>query len=376
MESRKRSDRGENSVRYAVVGLGWMAQEAVLPAFAGADHSSLGALVSSDADKLQVLGDRYGVDRLHDYDGYEECLASGDVDAVYIALPNHLHREYAVRAARAGVHILCEKPMALDEDECREMIEAAESAGVRLMIAYRLHFDPANLRAAEIARSGTIGEPRYFSSAFSVPVRDPSDIRLDPATGGGTLFDIGIYCVNAARYLFRDEPTEVWCRGRGGNGGRFQEVHAATVSVLGFPGDRTAAFTCSFDAAPVDAYRLLGTEGQVELDPAYDLNAEYHLRLQANGSERGESFPATDQVAPQLAHFSRCIREDRPPAPGGREGLADVRIIRALERSMRTGCVEEMEPLDVVVRPTPDQALERPLQDSPELVKASSPGET
>lgn len=344
MENRERSEGNENGVRYAVVGLGWKAQEAVLPAFVGSDHSTLGALVCSDRDKLQALADRYGVDRLYEYDAYEECLASEKVDAVYIALPNHMHREYVVRAARAGVHILCEKPMALDEDGCREMIDAAESAGVRLMVAYRLHFDPANLRAAQIVRSGTIGDPRYFSSAFSVPVRDPSDIRLQRETGGGTLFDIGIYCINAARYLFRDEPTEVWCRGRGMDGGRFREVHATTVSVLGFPDDRMAAFTCSFDAAPVDAYRVLGTRGQVELDSGYDLNVGYDLRLRVNGSTREEFFPATDHVAPQLAHFSRCIREDRAPEPGGREGLADVRIIRALERSMRSGCVEGLQP--------------------------------
>lgn len=363
-------------VGYAVVGLGWMAQEAVLPAFANVPDARPTALVSGDADKRRALGRRYGVEALHDYEGYDACLEREDVDAVYLALPNHLHRDYAVRACRAGVHVLCEKPMATTEEECVAMIRAAEESDVRLMVAYRLHFDPANLRALELAESGTLGDIRYFSSVFNAPVRKESDIRLRAEAGGGPLFDIGVYCINAARQLFRAEPEEVWCRPRPAAGnGRFSEVPPTVAAVLGFSGGRVASFVCSLEAAPVDAYRVLGTLGDLTVDPAYDLNADYALRLRVGDQRREESFPASDQVGPQLAYFSRCVLQGRAPEPDGREGLADVRVVRALQRSMETGDILPLEPFDPGPRPTPAQASERPLRPSPELVRTTAPGE-
>ena len=159
-------------VRYAVVGQGYIAQIAVLPAFSHArKNSELAALVSGDRVKLRTLGRKYGVDRLYTYGEYEACLRAGDVDAVFIALPNHLHREYAVRAARAGVHVLCEKPMALTEQDCKAMIAAARRGGVKLMVAYRLHFEEANLKAAALVRSGRLGESRICDSVFTLQVK-------------------------------------------------------------------------------------------------------------------------------------------------------------------------------------------------------------
>src|SRR5919106_1583704 len=196
-------------VRYAVVGLGHIAQVAVLPAFGNARRNSkLAALVSGDPVKLEELGKKYHVEQRYSYDRYDEMLKSGEVDAVYIALPNSLHAEYAIRAAQAGVHVLVEKPMALIEEQCERMAQAARDARVKLMVAYRLHFERANLEAIEVARSGRIGEPRAFNSTFTMHVV-PGNIRVQSALGGGVLYDIGIYCINAARGLFRDEPVEV-----------------------------------------------------------------------------------------------------------------------------------------------------------------------
>src|SRR3954468_16916058 len=173
-------------IRYAVVGLGHIAQVAVLPAFANArENSVLAALVSGDAAKRETLARRYGISHTYGYEDYEDCLHGGQVDAVYIALPNSMHREYAERAADAGVHVLCEKPMAVTEDECEAMMRAAERNGVRLMVAYRLHFERANLEAIEIARSGSISEPRLFDAAFTMHVAD-GNIRLERRLGGGT----------------------------------------------------------------------------------------------------------------------------------------------------------------------------------------------
>src|SRR5437763_1467557 len=153
-------------IRYAVVGLGWIAQEMVLPAFKNVRNSELTALVTDDPIKADELGEKYQVSQTIGYSGYDGLLRSGFIDAVYIALPNNMHKDYTVRAARAGIHVLCEKPMADSVAECEDMIHASEENQVKLMIAYRLHFEPANLKALERVKNGEIGEPRIFSSVF------------------------------------------------------------------------------------------------------------------------------------------------------------------------------------------------------------------
>ena len=165
-------------IRYAVVGLGWFAQAAALPSFDHAGNSELVALVSDDPTKRDELGKQYNIQRTYSYEQYEDCLNSGEVDAVYIALPNHLHREYTVRAANAGIHILCEKPMAVTVDECEAMIQAAKDNNVKLMIAYRLHLEEANLQAVETVQSGFLGEPRIFNSVFTQQTVE-GNIRLE-----------------------------------------------------------------------------------------------------------------------------------------------------------------------------------------------------
>src|SRR5262245_32472830 len=259
-------------VRYAVVGLGHIAQVAVLPAFGNARRNSrLAALVSGDPVKLQELGDKYHVEGRYSYEQYDAMLGSGEVDAVYIALPNNLHAEYAIRAAQAGKHVLVEKPMAVTEEQCERMAAAAREARVKLMVAYRLHFERANLEAIEVARSGRIGEPRVFTSTFTMQVV-PGNIRLQRGLGGGTLYDIGIYCINAARGLFGDEPVEARAMAAGTAG----EVEETFTAALRFPGERMATFTCSFGAADVSEYRLVGTKGDLAVEPAY----EYAMALQ------------------------------------------------------------------------------------------------
>ncbi len=356
-------------LRYAVVGLGHIAQVAVLPAFGNARRNSrLAALVSGDPVKLRSLGRKYGAEQLYSYEQYDECLKSGAVDAVYIALPNHLHCEYAERAARAGVHVLCEKPMAMDEDECERMARAAREARVRLMVAYRLHFERANLEAMEVARCGRIGEPRLFTSTFCTPVV-PGNIRVRRETGGGVLWDIGIYCINAARSLFRDEPLEV----RAATAGVLDEVEESVSAVLRFPNDRVASFACSFGAAKVSEYRLAGTKGDLALEPAYDYARPLKHRLTLDGEMRERRFAKRDQFAPELLYFSDCVLQSRDPEPSAEEGLADVRIIRALYRSAQTGRPVELAPFQRRERPSLEQEIRRPPIEKPEMVHAQAP---
>jgi glucose-fructose oxidoreductase len=359
-------------IRYAVIGLGHIAQVAVLPAFSRASNSRLAALVSSDPEKLRKLGKKYRVPG-YSYEQLEDCLKDCAIDAVYIATPNHLHCEHTVRAANAGVHVLCEKPMATSEQECAQMLQAAAESNVKLMIAYRLHFEQANLEAVEMVQSGRIGELRFFDSVFSQQV-DGSNIRLQEETGGGTLWDMGIYCINAARYLFRSEPTEVIGMTASGKEKRFAECEEMASAILRFPNERIATITASFGAADTDSYRVVGTKGDLRVEPGYEYVGELKHYLTVNGKTRERTFAARDQFAAELVYFSDCILRDRQPEPSGLEGLIDVRIIEAIYRSARSGQPVLLEPVLRQRRPARKQSIRRPPHGEPELVNVASPG--
>lgn len=364
---------GSRKIRYAVVGLGWFAQAAALPSFDHAENSELVALVSDDPTKRDELGKQYNIQRTYSYEQYEDCLNSGEVDAVYIALPNHLHREYTVRAANAGIHILCEKPMAVTVDECEAMIQAAKDNNVKLMIAYRLHLEAANLQAVETVQSGFLGEPRIFNSVFTQQTVE-GNIRLEKDKGGGTLDDIGIYCINAVRYLFQDEPIEVFATSANNGEERFSEVDEMTSAILRFPGDRLATFTVSFGATKVSTYHVVGTKGDLRVDPAYGTQGEIKHTLTINDEKQERSFASHDQLAAEFVYFSDCILQDKEPEPSGKEGLIDVQIIRALYHSIETGGFVRLDTPNRQQRPTTDQTIERPpVQEQPDLVHAADP---
>lgn len=375
---RKRADKtnGRRKVRYAVVGLGYISQIAVLPAFQHAkENSELTALVSGDEEKLRELGRKYNVKHTYAYEQYGDCLASGEIDAVYIALPNNMHRAYTESAAQGGVHVLCEKPMAMDEAECVAMIEATREARVKLMIAYRLHFEEGNLRMAELANSGTIGEPRIFTSVFSQQVRDDNS-RLKADLAGGALYDMGVYCINAARYLFRAEPTEVFAWNMStANDKRFEEVPEMTSAMMKFPGNRVATFTSSFGATDRSVFEVIGTKGVLKMDPAYEMAQALKAEITVDGKTRRKSFSKRDQFAPELVYFSNCILNDKEPEPSGAEGLADVRIIQAILRSAGSGRPVPTEPVKIERRPKPEQEISKEAVSAPpKMVKAAAPG--
>ena len=365
--------RDPRRVRYAVVGLGHIAQVAVLPAFAHARRNSeLVALVSEDTTKRRKLSRRYRVPLAFPYDEYDTRLREGGIDAVYIALPNDMHRAFAERAARAGVHVLCEKPLAPTVRDCQAMIRTADRHGVKLMTAYRLHFEEGNLAAVELGRRGRLGELRLFDSVFTLQART-GNIRLEAERAGGPLYDIGIYCINAARYLFRSEPRFVTAVAVRGSGGRFQEVEEAMSVVLEFPDDRLASFTCSFGAADVSAYRLVGTKGSLTMEPAYEYAEGLRSTLVVGATRRVQQYPKRDQFAAELLHFSDCILRDRQPEPSGAEGLNDIRIIEAIQRAVKTGRRQAVRRLEAKgKRPSMAQEIRRPAVEKPRLVKVAS----
>ena len=367
MPARKRS------IRYAVVGLGHISQVAVLPAFAHARRNSeLVAVVSNDRTKRREIAKRYKLEHAYSYDQFDDCLEA--VDAVYIALPNSMHAEYTIRAARAGVHVLCEKPMAVTEKECQAMIAACSRARVKLMIAYRLHFEALNLEAMDLARKGKLGELKYFNSSFSMSVRR-GDIRTKRAYGGGTLYDIGVYCINAARNLFRSEPTQVSAVSINSGLASMAEIDETTAATLRFGDDRVATFITSFNASDVAAYRIVGTKGDLHADPAYEYAEGLEYCLTIEGKTKRKAFGKHDQFAPQLLYFSDCILKNREPEPSGAEGLQDVRIVQALYKSAKSGRPVALRPFTKRTRPTGRQRITRPGIKKPALVKVQSASE-
>lgn len=357
MRSKNRSRR--DPIRFAVIGQGHFAQTSILPAFENARGCELTALFSDDVTKLRALRKQYDVEYALPYDQLAEFLESGAVDAVYVAVPNDLHALFTERAAGAGVHVLCEKPIAANSAQAARMIAACARGGVKLMIAYRLHFEPANLAAMEIVRGGEIGEARFLSTVFSQQVT-PANTRTQGEHAGGPLRDVGVYCVNAARYLFRDEPTEAVALGaRKRNDARFREIDEQLAALLRFPGERLAQLTCSFGAYGHSEVRVVGTKGTVALSPAFNMR-DLVLEVEVNGKTRSKTFKRRDQVGPELEELAACIRADRDPEPSGREGLADLRVIEAIEASARSGRRVPIERVFPERRPTAGQARRRP----------------
>jgi predicted dehydrogenase len=363
-----KSQRGP--VRYAVVGLGHIAQVAVLPAFAhAARNSRLTALVSDDARKRKIVAKKYRVEQTYSYGQYDACLE--DVDAVYIALPNSMHAEYTIRAARAGVHVLCEKPMAVTVDECQKMIDACRKYRVKLMIAYRLHFEEINLAVIDLVRKGRIGTPKFFNSSFAMTVGG-DNIRTEKELGGGTLYDIGVYCINAARHVFRAEPKEVMAISVNSGSPKLKEIDESTAALLRFDGEKVAAFVTSFNAADVGSYRVVGTKGQVHVDPAYEYAEGLQYELTIGEKTTRKKIGKRDQFAPELLYFSDCIRRNRTPEPSGEEGLQDVRIVQALYESAATGKAVPIPAYRPAKQPTGRQRIRRPGIAKPKLVNVKS----
>lgn len=361
-------------VRYAVVGLGYIAQIAVLPAFKHARNSRLVALVSSDPQKLRRLGSRYGVTHLCGYEAYDTLLQSGEVDAVYIALPNTQHREFTERAARAGVHVLCEKPIAVTSSDGKAMITATQRAGVNLMIAYRLHFERATLEAMRIVHAGKLGELRFVSAQFSMQVRDRKNIRLDSNRGGGPLHDIGIYCINAARMVFAAEPTHAFAVATSSADRRFKKVPESVSVTLEFGPGRLASFTCSFGAADTSAMQIVGTAGSLHMEPAFDYAVGLGFETRGKRGKKIHAYAKSDQFAPELLHFSDCIQRRVESHPTGWAGLADLLVIEALIRSIASGKRQRVTPLrNPPAQPSLRNERRRPGVRKPSMVRARPP---
>ena len=350
-------------IRYAVVGTGWISQIAFMPSIAQTGNSEMTAIVSGNRANAEKLAKFYGIEHIYSYEQYDEMLKAGVADAVYIALPNSMHADYAIRAAKAGVHALVEKPLAVTVDECEQMIAAADKAGVYLMTAYRLHTEPATLEAIDMIRRGEIGDPRIYSSVFSFQMAEGNH-RLKAEHWGGALQDLGVYCVNAVRHLFRSEPTEVIAANATvPNDARFSEVPEMVAATLRFPGDRIGQFVASFGADDIDQYRVVGTKGQIEVSSGYRFDKPITLHVTRGGKTEVKAYPQYDHFSSQAYYFSDCILKAKRPEADGGDGLADVAIMRAIEKAAETGQAQKLKLPAREVHPLPEFGRDFPMAE-------------
>jgi glucose-fructose oxidoreductase len=324
-------------IGYAVMGLGALSRTSILPAFARVAHNSrLVAVLSRDRGKAEAVAAQFRA-TAYRLDEFRQCLQREDVNALYIALPTSLHCDYTVEAARAGVHVLCEPPMALVADECRRMIRTCLTHHTKLMLAYRFHFRPAWQKALELARAGEIGLPKTVSSDYTMRIEDPSSACLQRRMGGGTVYYLGAKCINAARSVLGAEPAQVMAMSARTDRRYGGDVDESTVGLIRFPEDRLAHMHTSFGEEPRAVLSIFGDEGLIQLREPYEASGPTTLEVTRRGERQELQFDAFDAFAATLDHFSECIIRDRQPEPSGIEGLQDVRMIEAIYRSGRDG---------------------------------------
>lgn len=339
----------KEQIGYAVLGIGTLTIEELLPAFAVGQRSRLAAVVSDDHEKAVATALAYGLTEAdaYDYDRFEDLQNREDVHAVYIVLPNSLHRQYTERAARIGKHVLCEKPLAVNPEDAEAMVEACRANGVKLMTAYRCQYTPHHWRARDLIQNGELGKIKLIHSVNVQVEPDEGQWRLtDRLAGGGSLLDVGLYCLNTIRFLLAEEPVEVYAQTFSTPGdGRFEEVEETVAWQMTFPGGVIAHCSCSYGAAHARTLDVFGVDARLTLDPAFDYT---DLRLLVSRPETitEHRLPEADQFALEIDHFSACIEEDRQPFTPGEEGLQDQRLMAAIYRSAREGRPVKLEKVE------------------------------
>ena len=321
---------------YCVIGLGRIAGH-FMPAVRSTTTSQITGLVSGHRDKAERIAAEYRVPAIsiYNYENFDEIAHNPAIDAVYVALPNSMHAEYTIRAAKAGKHVLCEKPMSTNVAEAEAMIAACKAARVKLMIAYRCHYEPTNLKAIQLIRKGALGQVQAIESSFGFNIA-PGEWRLSKKlAGGGPLFDVGIYSLNACRYLTGEEPEHIAANASViDHDGRFKEVEENVSWTMKFPSGVVASCNTTYGANMEGFYRVHGSKGWLEVDSAFVYEG-LRLRADYEGAKLDELNPARDpsHFLAEADHFSRCVQNGLEPKSPGEEGLRDMRYIEQIYRS-------------------------------------------
>lgn len=334
----------KDRIGFAVVGLGHLTVDELLPAFQETRRAKCVALVSGSPDKAKQIAAQYGIaeKNIYDYDSYDELKNNDEVGAIYIVLPNSMHREFTERGAKAGKHILCEKPMANSAEDCEKMIAACKKANVKLMIAYRIQYEQYNRKVREIIKSEKFGKVKLIEGANGQRQSKEWQWRHDKKlAGGGALPDIGLYCLNTARFLLGEEPIEVSAQTYStSNDPRFKEIEENMLFQMRFPSGALVSSSTGYDFHQTKRYRVAMQTGWAEMSPGYSYEG-LRLKISEHTDESENSteikMKNQNQFAAEIDHFADCIMNDKQPFTPGEEGLQDQRIMDALYEAAKTG---------------------------------------
>jgi len=330
----KYPQQDKKSLGVALVGLGNYATNALAPAFNDTQNCHLAGIVTGTPEKASKWKKQYNIadKNIYNYQTFDQISDNEDIDIVYVVLPNAMHAEYTIRAAEAGKHVICEKPMAINAEECRQMISACNKAGVQLSIGYRLHFENHHKEAMRLGKEKVFGKVCFLEGGLAFRVRDTKLWRLDKALGGGgAIMDLGVYPLQAARYITGEEPITVTAQGYNTDPDIYKGIYESINFQLEFPGGAVANISTSYGYY-LDRFRAAAERGWFELEPSFNGTGTL-----GSSSEGEMNFPKVVQQARQMDDFASCIREDKISEVSGLEGLKDLIIIDKIKEAIDLG---------------------------------------
>jgi predicted dehydrogenase len=346
-------DPPDARIGFAILGLGRLATEEIMPAFGRVKHAKLVAFISGSPEKARVLAAQYGLpdSKIYGYDEFDRIRDDQSIQAIYVVTPNALHHEHVLKAAAAGKHVLCEKPMSVTSAEADDMVRACAQANRKLMIAYRMQYEPHAHEIVRMVRSGEVGNIKAITAFNGQNMGDPAQWRLRKVlAGGGAMYDIGIYCLNAARFTLGEEPIELNARIYTTPGDpRFKEVEESVYWTMLFPSGVMATCSTSYAMHNTKIFSVQSDIALLNLEQAYSYGG---LRLYEDRSISGKGVLAelrigdTDHFAAELDHLALCIRNDVKPRTPGEEGLQDMKLIEAIYQSAATGQTVKLPRVD------------------------------
>jgi len=341
LASRVRAADPDRKIGFALAGLGSLSTHQIAPALQKTKYCRLAGIVTGHPAKAELWKAQYRIpdQNIYNYDNMEKMADNPDIDVVYVVTPNALHAEHSIKAAKAGKHVLCEKPMEVSVEKCQQIIDACKQAGRQLAIGYRLHFEPNNLECVRLAREKVFGDVKIVEAAFGFPIGDPTQWRLKRAlAGGGPLMDVGIYALQATRYLTGEEPVLVSAMETVTDPVKFREVEESIVWQAKFPSGTVAFCSATYGARGPAHFMVYAQNGWFKLDPAFNYSGIQGLR----SDQQEIHLPAIDQFAAEMDDFAQCILNHEPTRVPGEEGLRDVKIMMAIYEAAKTGKTVEL----------------------------------